>query len=209
MRVATIDIGTNSVLLTVAERRPDGTLAALEERATITRLGEGVDRTRTLSPEAIARTVACLDAYAASVRRWGVEKTAVVGTSAMRDAAGGEVIAQRVRERFAVELRIISGDEEARLAFAGAMSGLDYGRASGGIVVFDIGGGSTRSSSARSTNTAGRPFATRRASTSEAFASPSATFRAILRSHPSSPRSRMTRCARSGPYLGSPRLWTR
>jgi len=142
MRVATIDIGTNTVLLLVAERGPDGQLVAVEEHATITRLGQGVDKTRTLAPEAIERTNACLDRYADVVKRLGVDKVAVVGTSAMRDAGGGEAIRAHVKARFGVEARTISGDEEARLTFAGALSGLKV-PGEGRVVVFDIGGGST------------------------------------------------------------------
>src|SRR5271166_3609204 len=88
MRVATVDIGTNTVLLLVAERGEDGTLRAVVERATITRLGQGVDRSRRLAPDAIARTMACLDEYGRIVRELGAAKVAVVGTSAMRDAEG-------------------------------------------------------------------------------------------------------------------------
>ena len=141
MRVATIDIGTNTVLLLVAETQKDGSLSALEERATITRLGEGVDRSRTLSPAAIARTNACLSGYADAIRAAGAERVAVVGTSAMRDAAGGEAVRAHVEKILGVEARVISGEEEARLTFAGAVSGL--GLPGGEITVFDIGGGST------------------------------------------------------------------
>jgi exopolyphosphatase / guanosine-5'-triphosphate,3'-diphosphate pyrophosphatase len=142
MRVATIDIGTNTVLLLVAETGPAGDLVAVSEHATITRLGEGVDKTRTLSPGAIERTTACLDRYAEIVAASAVERVAVVGTSAMRDAGGGEAIRAHVLARFGVEARTISGDEEARLTFAGALSGLERGRGAR-AVVFDIGGGST------------------------------------------------------------------
>lgn len=140
MRVAAIDIGTNTVLLLVAEKR-DGKLVAVEEHATITRLGQGVDKTRTLAPEAVERTNACLDEYAEIVRRLGVTRTDVVGTSAMRDAGGGEAVRAHVKARFGVEARTISGDEEARLTFGGALSGLSL--PDGRVVVFDIGGGST------------------------------------------------------------------
>lgn len=140
MRVAAIDIGTNTVLLLVAERREDGTLVPVEEHATITRLGEGVDRTRALAPAAIERTNACLDRYAEIVARLGATRVAVVGTSAMRDAGGGDAVRTHVRARFGVDARTISGDEEARLTFAGALSGLPIDRA---VAVFDIGGGST------------------------------------------------------------------
>jgi exopolyphosphatase/guanosine-5'-triphosphate,3'-diphosphate pyrophosphatase len=140
MRVAAIDIGTNTVLLLVAEKR-EGKLVAVEEHATITRLGQGVDKTRTLAPEAVERTNACLDRYAEIVGRLGVAKIDVVGTSAMRDAGGGEAVRAHVKARFGVDARTISGDEEARLTFGGALSGLSLG--GGRVVVFDIGGGST------------------------------------------------------------------
>lgn len=140
MKVAAIDIGTNTILLLVAEKDDRGELRAVREEATITRLGEGVDKTRKLAPAAIARTHACLLQYASIVRELGAERVAVVGTSAMRDAGGGEEVRAKVRELFGVEARTISGEEEARLTFAGALSGLD---ASGKVAMFDIGGGST------------------------------------------------------------------
>ena len=143
MRVAAIDIGTNTVLLLVAERR-DGKVVAVEEHATITRLGQDVDKTRRLAPEAVERTNACLSRYAEIVTRLGASKTDVVGTSAMRDAGGGEEVRAHVKACFGVDARTISGDEEARLSFAGALSGLDLPhRPDGRVVVFDIGGGST------------------------------------------------------------------
>jgi len=141
MRVATIDIGTNTTLLLIAERDASGAIRAVREEATITRLGEGVDKTRKLAPQAIERTTACLAQYATIVRDLGVSRVAVVGTSAMRDAGGGEEIRARVRELFDVEARTISGEEEARVTFAGALSGMQH--PSGAAVVFDIGGGST------------------------------------------------------------------
>jgi exopolyphosphatase/guanosine-5'-triphosphate,3'-diphosphate pyrophosphatase len=100
-----------------------------------------VDRTRTLAPEAVERTNACLDRYAAVVERLGVDRIDVVGTSAMRDAGGGEAVRGHVEARFGVPARTISGDEEARLTFAGALSGLSLRTTR--AVVFDIGGGST------------------------------------------------------------------
>ncbi len=142
MRVATVDIGTNTVLLLVAEVRDGGELTAVAERAEITRLGEGVDRTRRLAPAALERTISCLDGYAAVVAEADVDRTAVVATSAMRDAAGGDVLHDRIRERFGVELRVVSGDEEARLTFLGSLSGLGI-EVQREVVVFDIGGGST------------------------------------------------------------------
>lgn len=140
MRAAAVDIGTNSVLLLVAERTPEG-VKALVERATITRLGEGVDRTRRLASEAVARTNACLSDYARELSALGVDRIDVVGTSAMRDAEGSDAVRDHVRRELGVDARVISGDEEARLTFGGALSGLR--NSEGAVVVFDIGGGST------------------------------------------------------------------
>ena len=143
MRVATIDIGTNTVLLLIAQRGEDGCPRAVAERATITRLGEGVDRTRQLSARAIARTTACLDEYAQIIQAHAVDRVAVVGTSAMRDAGGGASVAAHVRAALGVDARVLSGDEEARLTFRGARSsGLPQSPDSD-VAVFDIGGGST------------------------------------------------------------------
>jgi exopolyphosphatase/guanosine-5'-triphosphate,3'-diphosphate pyrophosphatase len=141
MRVATIDIGTNSVLLLVAERA-GGALHAVTERATITRLGEGVDRTKQLSAAAIARTCACIDDYAKIIRDERVERIAVVGTSAMRDAGGGEEVRRHVQQALGIEARVLSGADEARLTFRGALSGMEL-NGERDLAVFDIGGGST------------------------------------------------------------------
>ncbi len=141
MRVATIDIGTNTVLLLVAEGGGGVAMRAVVERATITRLGQGVDRTRQLAPEAVKRTTDCLAEYAEVVKGSGASRIAVVGTSAMRDARGGEVVKMAVNELFGVWPRVVSGQEEARLTFRGALSGMPA--RDGDAIVFDIGGGST------------------------------------------------------------------
>ncbi len=138
MPVAAVDIGTNTILLLIAERR-GGELVALEERATITRLGQGVDATRSFHPEALARTGGCLTSYAHAVREYGCTRIDVVGTSAVRDVGGNE-IAEIVRRCFGVDLRVLKGEEEGCLTFAGALSGLNR---AGCHVMFDIGGGST------------------------------------------------------------------
>jgi len=139
MRAATIDIGTNSVLLLVAESE-GGALRPVLERATVTRLGEGVDRNRRLLDAACARTLACLADYAAQMRALGVDRLDAVGTSAMRDAEGGQEFVARASEILGRAPRVIDGNEEARLTFAGALSGLPQ---PGKVTVFDIGGGST------------------------------------------------------------------
>jgi exopolyphosphatase/guanosine-5'-triphosphate,3'-diphosphate pyrophosphatase len=140
MRVAAIDIGTNSVLLLIAEAR-SGVLTAVSERAEITRLGQGVDASRALAEPAVERTLACLARYAEEMRAAGVERIDAVGTSAMRDARGGEAFRQRARAILGVEPRVISGEEEARLTFDGALVGLPLD--AGPVIVVDIGGGST------------------------------------------------------------------
>lgn len=139
MRVAAIDIGTNSVLLLVAERRGD-LIVPVVERATITRLGQGVDATRALAPEAARRTLDCLASYAEDIRAAGAERVVVAGTSAMRDAAGGESFRTEAKALLGVEPRVISGREEAELTFEGAMAGLGI---AGPVTVVDVGGGST------------------------------------------------------------------
>lgn len=139
MRVATLDIGTNSVLLLIAESGSTGPIPLLE-RATITRLGEGVDRTRTLAPAARERTLACIRDYAEDIRRFGVTRAAAVGTSALRDADGGREFAAELAGVLGFAPQVIAGEREAALTFRGALSGLDV---DGDVTVFDVGGGST------------------------------------------------------------------
>jgi exopolyphosphatase/guanosine-5'-triphosphate,3'-diphosphate pyrophosphatase len=138
-RVAALDIGTNSVLLLIAESR-DGALVPLLERATITRLGENVDASRELAPAATRRTLACLEGYAREIAAHGVGRVAAVGTSALRDAAGSSEFLDAAERLLGTRPRVISGDEEAELTFHGALSGIDAG---GEVCVFDVGGGST------------------------------------------------------------------
>lgn len=140
MRAAAIDIGTNSVLLLVVEKRGDE-LATLVERATITRLGQGVDKARELAPDAVERTLACLERYADEIGTFGVDRVDAVGTSAMRDARGGEAFVARASAILGTTPRVISGEEEARLTFSGALAGLHL--PPGPVMVFDVGGGST------------------------------------------------------------------
>jgi len=139
MRVAAIDIGTNTVLLVVVESDASG-VRTLLERATITRLGEGVDRTRCLSDAARERTLACLETYAKLLRDARVERVAAVGTSALRDARGGDAFLDAAERLLGVRPRVVQGAEEAELTFRGALSGLAV---LGDVVVFDVGGGST------------------------------------------------------------------
>jgi exopolyphosphatase/guanosine-5'-triphosphate,3'-diphosphate pyrophosphatase len=142
--LAAIDIGTNSVLLTVASRE-GSTLKPIAERAEITRLGRGVDRTGRLSEEGIAATLRVLGAYAEEALSLGVtdpSTIACVATSAARDAQNGSEFLARVMAETGLEPEIIGGDREAELMFAAARH--DFGpAASRSLAVIDIGGGST------------------------------------------------------------------
>jgi exopolyphosphatase/guanosine-5'-triphosphate,3'-diphosphate pyrophosphatase len=138
-KAAAIDIGTNSVLLTIAARGAHGP-EALVDRATITRLGEGVDRTRTLAPAAVERNLTCLRDYARELAAHGRPPLDVVGTSALRDASGAQAFLDEAERILGTRPRVIAGDEEAALTFRGALSGLTV---SGELMVFDVGGGST------------------------------------------------------------------
>ncbi|ABS24915.1 Ppx/GppA phosphatase family protein [Anaeromyxobacter sp. Fw109-5] len=138
-RFAAIDVGTNTVLLTVAERR-GASLAPLVERAEITRLGRGVDATGRLDPGGIRDTVAVLAAYAGEARALGAEIVACVATSAARDAGNGAEFFEAARRAAGLAPEVISGDEEARLVYASAWR--DFGGA-GPLAVLDVGGGST------------------------------------------------------------------
>lgn len=142
MRVATIDIGTNSVLLLIAEgdgAHPE-TLEPVYEASTITRLGQGVDKSRQLHPDAVKRTLSCLQDYTQAIRQHDVARLDVVSTSAARDASGVEGFLASAEAVLGMRPRVISGEQEARLTFRGALTGLSI---SGAVAVFDIGGGST------------------------------------------------------------------
>ena len=138
-RVAALDIGTNTCLLLVAEGNPENPTPVLE-RATITRLGKGVDRTGSLDAEAILRTARTLEGYRTELENAGATSVFAVCTSAARDASNGPEFLSRATDALGVAPRIIGGDEEARLTFMGALTGLGTRSA---VTVFDIGGGST------------------------------------------------------------------
>jgi exopolyphosphatase / guanosine-5'-triphosphate,3'-diphosphate pyrophosphatase len=146
MRVGVVDIGSNSTRLLIADvEERTGAVEPLLRRSQVTRLGDGVDAGGSLSEEAVARVFRTLAHYRAAIDDHGCEKSLAVLTSAVRDAENGEAFAQRVRDEFGLDARILSGEEEAELTFLGAMSGRgDDGPASGEpTVVIDIGGGST------------------------------------------------------------------
>jgi exopolyphosphatase/guanosine-5'-triphosphate,3'-diphosphate pyrophosphatase len=140
MRVAAIDCGTNSIRLLIADIDGNNFREVVRDME-IVRLGQGVDETGQFHPDAITRTLAAVDKFAAEIAKRGVEKIRFCATSATRDATNRHLFVDGVRERLGIELEVISGDEEAALSFAGAIKDLDP--AHGPFLVVDIGGGST------------------------------------------------------------------
>jgi exopolyphosphatase/guanosine-5'-triphosphate,3'-diphosphate pyrophosphatase len=140
MRVAVLDLGTNTTRVLVADV-DDGRVHELERRTTVTRLGQGVDSTGRLADEAIDRVTATLEDYKAIIDELQPEHTIALATSATRDAENGGDFRQMLHDRFGFDTQIISGEEEARLTFLGATSARP--RDEGPLVVIDIGGGST------------------------------------------------------------------
>ncbi|GLX54280.1 hydrolase [Streptomyces hygroscopicus subsp. hygroscopicus] len=144
-RVAAIDCGTNSIRLLVADADPrTGELVELDRRMTIVRLGQGVDRTGRLAPEALERTFAACREYAEVIKEHGAERLRFVATSASRDAENRDDFVRGVLDILGVEPEVITGDQEAEFSFTGATAELtgrtDLARP---YLVVDIGGGST------------------------------------------------------------------
>ncbi|SEO59518.1 Ppx/GppA phosphatase family protein [Actinacidiphila rubida] len=146
-RVAAVDCGTNSIRLLVADLDPvTGALDELDRRMRIVRLGQGVDRTGRLAPEALERTFAACREYAEVIREHGVpaDRIRFVATSASRDAENRDAFVRGVVGILGVEPEVISGDQEAEFSFTGATRELtgEHGMQTPYLVV-DIGGGST------------------------------------------------------------------
>jgi len=139
VRVAVVDMGTNSTRLLVADVE-DGEVKELERRSTVTRLGRGVDTSRQLATEAIEDVVSAVGEYIKLYEPLEPDVVLALATSAVRDAENSGAFIAELRERFALNARILTGEEEARLTYVGAVAG----RApSDGTLVIDIGGGST------------------------------------------------------------------
>jgi exopolyphosphatase/guanosine-5'-triphosphate,3'-diphosphate pyrophosphatase len=140
--VAVLDIGTNSTRLLIADVDPAGRIAEVERHSAVTRLGDGVDSDGRLKPDAIDRVCAVLDGYADLIRDRRCRAARAVMTSAVRDAANGPDFVRLVRDRYDVAADAITGAEEARLTFLGAMSERPPDPRTTTLVV-DVGGGST------------------------------------------------------------------
>jgi len=141
-RYAVIDVGTNSVKLHIGERAVAGTWRALVDGAELTRLGEGLEKTGQISPEAAERTAIAIAAMVDEAKRSGVGAIVAVGTAGLRIARNRAAIVDAIRARTGVSIDVISGEEETRLAYGAVMAGL--GMPQGSWVVFDTGGGSSQ-----------------------------------------------------------------
>lgn len=142
MRVAGIDCGTNSIRLLIADVDAAGHLTDVVRLMEVVRLGQGVDRTGQFAPDALDRTLAAVDRYAALCREHNVENIRFAATSATRDASNRDAFIHGVEQRLGVTPQVLSGAQEAEFSFRGAASVLDDDAPSPYIVV-DLGGGST------------------------------------------------------------------
>jgi exopolyphosphatase / guanosine-5'-triphosphate,3'-diphosphate pyrophosphatase len=139
MRVAVVDIGTNSTRMLIADVAGAG-VEEVERRTTVTNMGRGVDHTRRICSEAIEDVCRAVGDYKARYEEMGAERVMSIATSAVRDAANGDACIAELRERFALDARLLTGEEEAHLTYLGATA---QRPAEDPTLVFDIGGGST------------------------------------------------------------------
>ena len=147
---AVIDVGTNSVKFNISKRRQDGSWQTLTDRAEITRLGEGLERTGEISPDAMARTVSAIAGMVSQAREAGAAAIAAVGTMGMRTARNSQQFIDEVEQRCGVRIETIPGQEEGRLAYLAVKAGL--GLAEGSLAIFDTCGGSTQFTFGRGSN---------------------------------------------------------
>ena len=142
VRVAVVDLGTNTCRLFLARVNDAGDVQPDARLTTVVSLGQGVDRSGRLDPAAIARTRTCLAGYAPRLEAYGPARRLLVATSVLRDAADGRGLLEGVEGDFALPARVLAGEEEGVIAFRGGTAEL-AGRARGPLVLTDIGGGST------------------------------------------------------------------
>jgi len=140
LRYAACDVGTNSCRLLVAEITEDGKLEVLRKEVITTRIGEGLQRSSWLRPEAINRTLNCLESFMDIMRRCQVTERVVVATSAVREAINRDDFLVLAEERIGMHIEVLSGEREGQLSYLGAKAGLDL---KANPLIADIGGGST------------------------------------------------------------------
>ena len=140
-RKAIIDIGSNSIKFFVGELAADRTITTIFDTNDITRLGENLNQTGMISPEAMERNVVSVAGFSAKAKELGADQVVAVGTMALRTASNSDEFLRKVKEACGVEVQIIPGEEEARLSYLAILSGLPL--QGGDLVIFDTGGGST------------------------------------------------------------------
>ena len=140
IRISAIDIGSNSIRMTIADVSPTGVIRVVDEMKAAPRLGAGLDKKGSLSEIAIQNALSTLTRMATLATQLGVKRTEVVATSAVREASNGEQFLKLVRAETGLKVRVLRGEDEARLSFRSALAHFDLGV--GRAVVMDIGGGS-------------------------------------------------------------------
>ena len=140
-RAAVIDIGSKSVKCFVGEKQADGSVSTLLDANDITSLGEGLSRTGRIGAEALERTAQAVGRFAGQAAALGAETVTAVGTMALRSAENSADFIARVKALCGIGVRVLPGEEEARLSYRSVLTGLDMGE--GSLVIFDTGGGST------------------------------------------------------------------
>jgi exopolyphosphatase/guanosine-5'-triphosphate,3'-diphosphate pyrophosphatase len=141
-RHAVIDIGTNSVKFYIGDESPDGTRKRWLDRAAVTRLGEGMGDGGHIQPEPMERTTRAVAGMVEEAKDAGALAVVAVGTAAMRNAVNSALVLESLRERAGLDVTIVTGEEETRLAYVGVKAEVDLG--DGDLVVFDTGGGSSQ-----------------------------------------------------------------
>jgi exopolyphosphatase/guanosine-5'-triphosphate,3'-diphosphate pyrophosphatase len=141
-RYAVTDIGTNSVKFHIGEQHPDGSWARVVDRAEVTRLGEGLNETGEIQPEPLERTVRAVEAMVEEAREHQVLAVAAVGTAALRIAGNSALVTESLRDRVGLDVEVVSGEEESRLAYLAVVAELGLGDEP--VAVFDTGGGSSQ-----------------------------------------------------------------
>lgn len=141
-RYAVIDVGTNSIKLHIGERGPNGSWRTVADRAELTRLGEGLDKSGEIAPEAAERTERAIADMSDEAKRNLVRAIVAVGTAGLRVARNRDAVLHSIRDRTGISIQVIPGAEEGRLAYLAAKAGLHM--PGGVLVVFDTGGGSTQ-----------------------------------------------------------------
>ncbi len=156
MRKSAIDIGTNTILMLIADIDPTGELRMIRDEHVIARLGKGVDSNRMILPETFDRVLGYLTEYKRIHEEFRSEQIVACGTSALRDAANGREFIEYIRKHLGFDIEILSGDEEADLTYLGGISEFVGAGTGQDFAVVDIGGGSTEFTSGRDASVASR-----------------------------------------------------